>query len=103
MPKSFYRHTVGTEEELLQQRGRRDLSAPVDFGLLMREGERLGWKTESFESLGAFLMQAGILNYLPKGNTLPVLRETLKLKTLFHPEGMGEALKVLVQSKNKEE
>lgn len=73
-----------------------DVTAPVDFGVLIEEGLRLGLKTESYGSLGRFLLDRGIMEWVERSEPL---RERPRLKTLFHPEGMGEAFKVLVQTR----
>ena len=96
-PRAFRRHT--TDSDVLASPGRRDITASVDFSSLMREGERCGLGTESYGTLAAFLLERGILDFLPAGDDAAAFAERLKVKTLFHPDGMGEAFKVLVQRK----
>ncbi len=97
VPKTFYRHVLGSDP--LQDPGERDITTPVDFDLLIEEGEKLGLKTESFQPMGRFLLDRGILDHLPKGDDLASYKERNQIKALFHPDGMGESFKVLVQSR----
>ncbi|MBI5210888.1 MAG: SAM-dependent methyltransferase [Elusimicrobia bacterium] len=88
-PRAFYRHTV---DDRLTTPGR-DLTANVDFETLIEEGRKLGLEVESFRTLGQFLLER-------MGTPQPVDdKALLKIKTLIHPDGMGEAYKVLVQRK----
>ncbi|MDD5630224.1 MAG: SAM-dependent methyltransferase [Elusimicrobia bacterium] len=96
-PRSYHRHTVS--DRLLGEPGRRDLTAPVDFNALIAEGERLGLSCAAFTTMARFLLDHGILDWLPAGSDSATVAERARLKTLVHPEGMGEAFKVLVQSK----
>jgi len=96
-PRYFYRHTTGSE--VLARAGRQDLTASVDFAALEREGARRGLRTLQFCSLGQFLLERGILDQLPSGPTLEDYRRRNQIKTLFHPEGMGDVFKVLIQEK----
>lgn len=95
--RTFERHTVGGDA--LSDPGKKDITASVDFAALEREGERLGLETVEFLTLGRFLMDRGILEMLPKGDGLEAVNERNKMKTLFHPDGMGDRFKVLVQKK----
>ncbi|MFH2201783.1 MAG: SAM-dependent methyltransferase [Elusimicrobiota bacterium] len=97
-PRSFFRHTVG--DDLSARPGRQDLTSSVDFSQLMREGERCGLKTAEFMPLGKFLLEHGILNRLPAGGGVADVKERNQIKTLFHPDGMGERFKVLIQEKD---
>jgi SAM-dependent MidA family methyltransferase len=96
-PRSYRRHTV--DDRILAAPGARDLTAPVDFSALVSEGERLGLATASFTSMARFLLDCGLLDWLPAGSDAATVTDRARLKTLVHPEGMGEAFKVLVQTK----
>ncbi len=98
-PRAFYRHTVGAD--LTARMGRQDLTASVDFNDLIREGERAGMTTSSFHTLGRFLIDRGILSRLPLGADAAAFSERARAKTLFHPDGMGERFKVLIQEKSE--
>lgn len=100
-PRHFYRHAAGAE--LVDRAGRQDLTASVDFELLVREGERSGLRTAFYGSLARFLMDRGVLDWMPRSKDatdLSAWRERNRIKTLLHPDGMGEAYKVLIQEKS---
>lgn len=96
-PKYFYRHTLSDSP---RRAGEEDITCAVDFERLITEGESLGLNLESYSTLGKFLLERGILDLLPEGESPSAYGERNRIKTLFHPEGMGESFKVLVQSKN---
>lgn len=99
-PRSFKRHQV--DGQLTAEAGRKDLTASVDFEPLIQEGQKLGLKTVAFESMSRFLIERGILERLPQSagqSDLEAYKERNQIKTLFHPEGMGETFKVLIQEK----
>ncbi|MBI4052191.1 MAG: SAM-dependent methyltransferase [Elusimicrobia bacterium] len=95
--KRFRKHWL--DDDPLREPGESDLTAGVDFESLIQEGNRLGLKFESYESLGKFLMDRKIMDLLPRGSDLLKFQERNKIKTLFHPEGMGDIYKVLIQRK----
>lgn len=95
-PKYFYRHTLSDSPRFP---GREDITCAVDFEKLITEGEGLGLKLESYSPLGKFLLERGILDMLPEGQDPAAYGERNKIKTLFHPDGMGESFKVLIQSR----
>jgi len=96
-PKFFYRHFHS--QTPMQEMGREDITCPVDFEALIKDGEAQGLKLHSFSSLGSFLIKHGILDYLPAGMTQAAMVARNQVKTLFHPEGMGDIFKVLIQQK----
>ena len=96
-PRTYRRHVV--DDHLLAAPGQQDLTAPADFSALIAQGERLGLACKSFSSMARFLLDCGLLDWLPAGSDPATMAERAKLKTLVHPEGMGEAFKVLVQSR----
>ena len=75
----------------------------MDFEALIGEGEKRGLALESYESLSKFLIEGGMISWMEaaSGDDSAAYRERAKLKTLIHPEGMGEVFKVLIQSKAK--
>lgn len=99
-PRSYRAHAL--ESELTREAGGRDLTASADFEALVRAGERVGLAVDSYVSLSRFLMDGGIERHFAAaaGDDSSSYRERAKLKTLMHPEGMGEVFKVLVQRKN---
>jgi len=100
-PRAFHRHAV--ETELTREPGAQDLTASVDFEALIGAGYSAKLGLESFESLSKFLIEGGMLGFLEAaaGDDSAAYRERAKLKTLIHPEGMGEVFKVLIQRKAK--
>lgn len=98
-PRAFRRHAI--ETELTREPGGQDLTASVDFEAVIAAGTKCGLTLESYESLSKFLVDGGIGAWLEAaaGDDSAAYRERAKLKTLVHPEGMGEAFKVLIQRK----
>lgn len=96
-PRGFRRHAHTAD--LLDSPGRQDLTASVDFAALERAGAACGLRSSLFATLSSFLMKRGILDLLPRGDSPEAWSQRAKIKTLFHPEGMGEAFKVLIQEK----
>ncbi|MBI3299506.1 MAG: SAM-dependent methyltransferase [Elusimicrobia bacterium] len=96
-PRGFRQHRHVAD--LVAAAGRQDLTASADFTTLEAEGRACGLETVAYTTLSSFLIDRGILDLLPKGDTPAAYAERAKMKTLFHPEGMGEAFKVLIQEK----
>jgi SAM-dependent MidA family methyltransferase len=90
-PRCYRKHVV---DDRLTAPGR-DLTANVDFETVIREGARLGLELESFSTLGRFLLDR--LSARAAGAARD--GSLLKIKTLIHPDGMGETHKVLIQKK----
>jgi SAM-dependent MidA family methyltransferase len=97
-----YRHSVN--EDFLERVGEQDITAHVDFTTVSLEGKSSGLATELFCDQGQFLMET-----LPwfedsarrRNASLEELVEAgLGIKTLLHPEWLGGAFKVLVQTKD---
>ncbi|MBI3552782.1 MAG: SAM-dependent methyltransferase [Elusimicrobia bacterium] len=97
-PRTFFRHT--TDFRLTEGKGFKDITASVDFDALISEGARLGLTVDAYETLGRFLIEGGIQDYLPEGMDTAAIRARGQVKTLLHPDGMGEAFKVLIQRKS---
>ena len=84
--------------------GEQDLTAHVNFTALETWGERSGLETVEFASQTAFLLALGQANefadlYDPGQTEADQVRARLQLKTLIHPEGMGERFQVMLQRK----
>ena len=71
----------------------------MDFDSLIAEGGRCGLKLESYGTLSRFLIDGGVSDWLKAGEDAAAWRSRAKIKTLIHPEGMGEVFKVLVQGR----
>jgi len=99
---AYAQHTVS--EDLLRSPGEQDLTAHVNFTALDRWGERCGLQRTGAVTQLEFLMAMGRGNefadlYEPGASEIEKLRARLLLKTLIHPEGMGETFRVFVQHK----
>ncbi len=83
------------EEDWLAAPGEQDLTAHINFTALEERGRELG-----LEPLG-FTPQSSFLLSLARAGGLEEMDATTRrqLIQLTHPEGMGEAFKVLVQAK----
>jgi SAM-dependent MidA family methyltransferase len=84
--------------------GQQDLTAHVNFTALEVWGRRSGLETSGLTSQTAFLLALGQRNEFAdlheQGETeADRVRARLQLKTLIHPEGMGERFQVLIQRK----
>lgn len=110
-PRTFFRHT--TDFRLTEGKGFKDITASVDFDQLIDQGERLGLAIDAYEPLGRFLLEGGITDFLPplrggtvldngmvpQGDDVAAIRSRGQVKTLLHPDGMGETFKVLIQKR----
>jgi SAM-dependent MidA family methyltransferase len=94
-------------EEFLQTPGEQDLTAHVNFTALDLWGRRVGLAKTGCVSQMQFLVAMGQANefadlYDPGASEVDRIRARLMLKTLIHPEGMGETFQVFVQQKGIE-
>jgi SAM-dependent MidA family methyltransferase len=95
--RGFYRHHFA--DDLLANVGEQDLTAHVNFSEIRRVGEDSGMRTEFDSTQGKFL--TGILEKTVKdkkfGEWTPARGR--QFQTLTHPEHLGRAFRVLVQSR----
>lgn len=102
-PRAFFRHH--TDAKVAERPGEKDITASVDFEALILEGGKLGLELECYSTLGRFLVEGGIERWLPdsleESASSSQYKSRAKIKTLLHPEGMGEVFKVLVQKKRE--
>jgi SAM-dependent MidA family methyltransferase len=96
-PRTFFKHT--TDFRLTEGKGFKDITASVDFDQLIAEGTRLGLEVDAYETLGRFLIEGGVTDWLPEGTDAAAFKARSQVKTLLHPDGMGEAFKVLIQKR----
>jgi SAM-dependent MidA family methyltransferase len=99
---AYREHRVS--EEFYASPGEQDLTAHVNFTALESWGRRSGLEPAGFTSQTAFLLALGQKNefadlYDDGQSEAEQVRARLQLKTLIHPEGMGERFHVLVQRK----
>jgi SAM-dependent MidA family methyltransferase len=102
---AYARHSVS--EDLLRSPGEQDLTAHVSFTALDLAGRRVGLERTGCVTQLEFLAAMGRGNefadlYEPGASEVEKIRGRLLLKTLIHPEGMGETFRVLIQHKGIE-
>jgi SAM-dependent MidA family methyltransferase len=115
--RAYFRHHVS--DDLLANVGQQDLTAHVNFSAIQAAGESMGLRTEMFSTQSQFLTQ--ILEKASKANSPGKLVAAKRLvspksdgggsedgwtsaqarqfQTLTHPEHLGRAFRVLVQSR----
>ena len=96
--RCYYKHTVN--RDYYERPGEQDITAHVDFTNLMNAGKSAGLEVTGFTKQSHYLIALGILERL--NNTNKDIETIFKVKNLFHPEGMGDVFKVLIQHKNVE-
>jgi SAM-dependent MidA family methyltransferase len=95
--RAYHHHQVSGD--LLANVGEQDLTAHVNFSAIQKIGEAAGLKTESFSTQAQFL--TGILAKASKDDALGNWNsaQARQFQTLTHPEHLGRAFRVLVQSR----
>jgi len=96
--RAYRRHQV--TDDFLADPGEQDLTAHVNFSTIQKAGEEAGLKTETFCTQPQFLTR--IVEKIFKQSALfgewgP--KQTRQFQTLTHPEHLGRAFRVLVQSR----
>jgi SAM-dependent MidA family methyltransferase len=93
--RSYYRHHIA---DPLSNPGEQDLTAHVNFSQLQGAGEAAGLHTESFCSQAQFLV--GIADKLSARQSPQWSSAQMRqFQALTHPEFLGRAFRVLVQSR----
>ena len=94
--RAYYKHKLSAN--LLDNPGEQDITAHVNFSQLKDAGESCGLVTEGLLPQSTFLTQ--ILLKMSRAN--PDLnwdsKQTKQFQTLTHPEHLGRAFRVLIQS-----
>lgn len=95
--RAYHHHHVS--DDLLANVGEQDLTAHVNFSAIQKAGEAAGLRTESFSTQPQFLTR--ILAKAVQENTFGEwgAKQTRQFQTLTHPEHLGRAFRVLVQSR----
>jgi SAM-dependent MidA family methyltransferase len=95
--RAYHRHHAS--DNLLANVGEQDITAHVNFSAIQAVGESVGLKTEIFSTQSQFLTQ--ILEKAAKDNFLGkwTSAQARQFQTLTHPEHLGRAFRVLVQSR----
>ena len=97
----YHRHTAHPDPYI--NIGQQDITAHVNFEVLGKTGERLGWRGSDLKSQRQFLREWGLEARLMEKENREVLKaaqleELLGLKRLLLPGGVSDTMKVLVQS-----
>jgi SAM-dependent MidA family methyltransferase len=95
--RAYFQHHV--TDDILANPGHQDLTAHVNFSAIRKAGEDAGLMTEFFGSQTKFLVD--ILATAEKNNSFGEWNagRTRQFQTLTHPEHLGRAFRVLVQSR----
>jgi SAM-dependent MidA family methyltransferase len=87
---------------VLENPGEQDITAHVNFTAIEQEGEALGLRRESFETLARTILTAGETDQFAaalSGDEREQLRRRMQLKTLLF--GMGETFRTMLQRKTE--
>jgi SAM-dependent MidA family methyltransferase len=100
--RSFHQHRVSGD--VYQNPGEQDITAHVNFTALARKGEGAGLRTEGFTDQSRFLMGIGEQDIAEAmaafpGAGIEDTKRRAAIRSLFHPQMMGNAFRVLLQSK----
>ena len=96
--RAYHRHKLC--DNILANVGEQDITANVDFQAIQQTGEAAGLRTEAFVSQSQFL--TGIAGRIMAGGNESSEwspKKSRELQTLIHPEHLGRAFRVLVQSR----
>ncbi len=95
--RAYFRHHAS--DYLLANVGEQDFTAHVNFSAIQTVGESAGLKTESFLTQSQFLTR--ILGKVLKDDSFGewTSAQARQFQTLTHPEHLGRAFRVLVQSR----
>ena len=95
--RAYSRHHVS--DDVLANPGEQDITAHVIFSAIQKAGEDCGLKTEYFGSQAKFLTE--ILAAADKTKSLGDwgAKQARQFQTITHPEHLGRAFRVLVQSR----
>jgi len=95
--RAYHQHHVS--DDLLMRPGEQDLTAHVNFSAIQKAGEEAGLKTENYCPQPQFLTR--ILRAAVRRGDFAGLdaKQIRQFQTLTHPEHLGRAFHVLVQSR----
>jgi SAM-dependent MidA family methyltransferase len=95
--RAYFRHHAS--DDLLANVGEQDLTVHVNFSAIQKVGEAAGLKTETFSPQTKFLTQILEKTLADKSFGGWNSSRTRQFQTLTHPEHLGRAFRVLVQSR----
>jgi SAM-dependent MidA family methyltransferase len=96
--RAYHHHKIC--DDILANAGEQDITANVDFQTIQQSGEVMGLRTETFMSQSQFL--TGIASRMTtsgKESSEWSPKRSRELQTLIHPEHLGRAFRVLVQTR----
>ncbi len=96
--RAYHRHKLC--EDILANAGDQDLTAHVNFSAIQRAGEAAGLRTDLFTTQADFF--AGIMKHFwaeAERNGVWTSERVREFQTLVHPEHLGRAFRVLVQTR----
>jgi len=95
--RAYFRHHIA--DDILANPGEQDITAHVNFPAIQAAGESAGLTTESFSTQAQFLTR--ILEKAAKDKSFGDWRapHTRQFQTLTHPEHLGRAFRILIQSR----
>ncbi|MGA9451673.1 MAG: SAM-dependent methyltransferase [Verrucomicrobiia bacterium] len=96
--RAYFRHHA--TDDVLANPGEQDLTTHVNFSAIQSVGEACGLKTEALSTQAQFLTK--VADKIFKNPQLFgewAAKQTRQFQTLTHPEHLGHALRVLIQSK----
>lgn len=83
--------------------GNQDITAHVDFTQVAEAGHQAGFHVAGYTNLASFLLANGLLAFLQEMESEAMIVQAKQaIKTLTHPNEMGELFKVLALSKGME-
>ena len=96
--RAYHRHRLC--KDLLANVGEQDLTAHVNFSAIQEVGESIGLRTEAFTTQSDFLGQI-MKQFWPEAEDHGgwTANRSREFQTLVHPEHLGRAFRVLVQSR----
>jgi SAM-dependent MidA family methyltransferase len=95
--RAYHHHRV--TDDLLTNPGEQDLTAHVNFSAIQKVGEEAGLKTELFSTQTKFLTQILEKTLTDKSFGEWSGSRTRQFQALTHPEHLGRAFRVLIQSR----
>jgi len=95
--RAYFRHHA--TDDLLANPGDHDLTAHVNFSAIQKAGEKAGLKTEDFCTQPQFLTRILQKTVTEKSFANLDAKQVRQFQTLTHPEHLGRAFRVLVQSR----
>jgi len=95
--RAYHRHHVA--DDLLAWPGEQDLTAHVNFSAIQNAGEAAGLKTDAFCTQPQFLTRILQKAVAEKSFAEWNASRTRQFQTLTHPEHLGRAFRVLIQSR----